>query len=136
MPRPHPVLPDEERSHRNISGTHQIGMERVMAVLTDKQAVLCSGRFALQVCPHIGTGFAGVVGIHLHGHLPVQEGFVGDHALQFGKRPFGVGRIGFPLLFACFFAVLASGVALECLSDLPSRSGCVGCVLTMRLETT
>jgi hypothetical protein len=50
------------------------------------------------------TGLAGVVGIDLNGHRIVQQGCVGNHALQFGKGPFGVGGIGLSLLLACLFA--------------------------------
>ena len=32
-PVAHPVLPDEQRSHRDVPGTHQAPMERRMAVL-------------------------------------------------------------------------------------------------------
>src|SRR2546428_9709168 len=106
--RPCPVLPDKERSHRDIPGTHQISMERVMTVLTDEQQAFV-GAVGLSGIPTYRAGFAGVVGIDFDGHTAGQEGFVGNHALQFSKGPFGVGCIGLALLQASLFACLAVG---------------------------
>ena len=106
--RPCPVLPDKERSHRDIPGTHQISMERVMTVLTDEQQAFV-GAVGLSGIPTYRAGFAGVVGIDFDGHTAGQEGFVGNHALQFSKGPFGVGCIGLALLQASLFACLALG---------------------------
>ncbi len=51
--------------------------------------------------------FARVVGIDLDGHASSTHRFVGDHAVQFGKGPFGVGGIGLALLAAGLFAASA-----------------------------
>ena len=68
-----------------------------MAVLThEQQAVLGAVRFARM--PTHRAGFARRVGIDLDRHALMQEGFVGDHAVQFGKGPLGIGGIGLPLL--------------------------------------
>src|SRR6266702_2182953 len=104
--RPCPVLPDKERSHRDIPGTDQISMERVMTVLTDEQQAFV-GAVGLTGMPTHRAGFAGIVGIDFDGHASGQEGFVGNHALQFSKGPFGVGCIGLALLPAGLFAFLA-----------------------------
>src|SRR6266446_6401853 len=72
-------------------------MEGIMAVLThEQQAVLGAVRFAGM--PTHRAGFARRVGIDLDRHALMQEGFVGDHAVQFGKGPLGIGGIGLPLL--------------------------------------
>src|SRR6266568_5052305 len=106
--RPCPVLPDKERSHRDISGTHQISMERVMTVLTDEQQTLIRA-VGVSGMPTPRTGFAGIVGIDFDGHASGQEGFVGNHAMQFSKGPLRVGGIGLALLPAGLFACLALG---------------------------
>src|SRR5205085_6423674 len=53
------------------------------------------------------AGFARIVRVYLNSHTAVQEGFIGNHALQFGKGPFGVGRIRLVLLLARLLAMLA-----------------------------
>ncbi len=55
-----------------------------------------------------GACLARIVRVYLDCHRPMQERLVGDHALQLGKGPFGVGRIGTPLLLARFLALLAA----------------------------
>ena len=79
-------------------------MERVMTVLTDKEqtflwSVLITGMSTY------GARLACVVGIYLDRHTPDTQGFVGEHAMQLGKAPFGGGSIGLPLLFARLFAL-------------------------------
>ena len=72
-------------------------MEGIMAVLThEQQAVLGTVRFGRM--PTHRARLATVVGVDLDRHRRMQEGFVGNHAVQLGKGPFGVGGIGLPLL--------------------------------------
>src|SRR6266568_5607453 len=110
--RPCPVLPDKERSHRDIPGTDQISMERVMTVLTDEQQAFV-GAVGLSGMPTHRAGFAGIVGINFDGHASGQEGFVGNHAMQFSKGPLRVGGIGTALLPAGLFAFLAFGALAD-----------------------
>jgi hypothetical protein len=79
-----------------------------MAVLTDKEQPLAR-TIGLTGMATDRTGLAGVVGIDLDGHRRVQEGFVGNHALQFCKGPFGVSGIGFSLLLTRFLAFASFG---------------------------
>ena len=79
-----------------------------MAVLTDKQESLVrtisiTGMSTDRAC------FARIVGVHLDSHAPVQESLIGQHALQFSKRPLGIGRIRLSLPDAGFLALLAAG---------------------------
>ncbi len=83
-------------------------MERVMTVLTDKHQAMVRPIGITGMSTHRAS-LARVVGIHLDGHAPAQEGFVGNHALQLGKRPLGVGSVGLPLLLGRFLAMLAPG---------------------------
>ncbi len=68
-----------------------------MTMLTDKQEPFVRAIRIRGITAH-GARLARVVGVHLDGHASMHEGFVGDHALQFGKGPFGVGSIGLSLL--------------------------------------
>src|SRR5947209_18052635 len=81
-------------------------MEGIMTVLTDKEQSLL-GAVGISGMSTDGASLAGVVGIDFDGHVPLQEGFVGNHALQLGKTPFGVGCIRTSLLFARFLATFA-----------------------------
>jgi hypothetical protein len=45
------------------------------------------------------------MGIYLDRHTLMQERFVGNHAMQFCKGPFGLTGIGFALLLAGSFAL-------------------------------
>ena len=93
-----------------------------MAILThEEQPILGSVRFAGM--PTHRAGFAGIVGVYLNGHAFMQERFVGDHAMQFGKGPLAVGGIGLPLLlgnrFGAFAVFLApSGSSLGALTNV------------------
>src|SRR5437588_3138582 len=78
-------------------------MEGIMAVLTDEQQALV-GPIAITGMSAHRAGFARVVCVYLDGHRTMQKRFVGNHAVQFSKRPFGVGSIGLPLLLARFLA--------------------------------
>src|SRR6266566_722199 len=95
--RPCPVLPNKERSHGDISGSHQIGMERIVTVLTDKQESLL-GAIGITGMPAHRAGEATVVGVYLDRHTAMQERFIGKHAMQLGKGPFRMHCIGFALL--------------------------------------
>src|SRR5256712_6354185 len=81
-------------------------MECIMAVLTDKQQTFARAVFITSMSTY-GASLARVVGIHLDDHRPIRKGFVGDHGLQFGKRPLRVGRIGFALFLGRLLALLA-----------------------------
>ena len=108
MPRVRPVLPDEQRSHRDIPGTDEIGMEGILTDLADKQEALV-GAVVISGMPAYRAGEATVVGIHLDRHTPDTQGLVSDHAVQFGKGPFGVGGIGLPLLLTRLLASFPPG---------------------------
>ncbi len=87
-----------------------------MAILTDEHqpfigTVLGAGM------PTPGTSLTAVVGINLDRHTLMQEGFIGNHAMQFGKAPLAVGSVGFPLLLARFLA-LASPDSLSNMSQV------------------
>ena len=83
-------------------------MERVMADLAHKQEAPVGSVGISDMAAHRAS-CARVVGIHFDRHRSVQERFVSNHAVQFCKRPFGVGSIGPPLLLARLLAFLASG---------------------------
>jgi hypothetical protein len=106
VPRAHPVLPGEQRSHRDIPSAHEIGMEGVMALLTDKEQALI-GTVRLAGMPTHGTRLTRIMGVYLDRHRTLQEGLVGNHALQFGKAPFGVRRIGLALRACRLLAAFA-----------------------------
>ena len=79
-----------------------------MTHLTDKRetllgAVGISGMSTHRAC------LARVVGVYLDGHRAMQEGFIGKHAVQLGKAPFGIRGVGTPLLLTRLFASLAFG---------------------------
>ncbi len=76
-----------------------------MTVLTDEQqaftrSIRVTGMTTDRAC------LARIMGIHLNRHTAMQQGFVGNHTLQFSKRPFGVGGIGFALFARGGFATL------------------------------
>jgi hypothetical protein len=96
----------QERSHRHIARSNEIRMKALLAILTDEEQPVV-GTVLRAGLPTLGTSLAAVVRIDLHGHTLMQQGFIGDHTLQFGKAPLGVGRIGFSLLLARLFALLA-----------------------------
>jgi len=79
-----------------------------MAVLTDEQQAFV-GPIAITGMSAHRAGFARVVCVYLDGHRTMQKRFIGNHALQFSKRPLGVGGIGTPLLLRRFLASLATG---------------------------
>ena len=87
-------------------------MERIMTVLTDKEQTFLGSVLITGMSTH-GARLARVVGIYLDGHRTVQEGFVGEHGLQFSKRPLGGGRIGLPLFLGRFLALLAFGTLAD-----------------------
>ena len=81
-------------------------MEKIVTVLADEQQSLV-GPIGITRMPTHRASLAGVVGIHFDCHRPMQEGFIGDHAVQFGKGPFGRGSVSLSLLLARLFAMLA-----------------------------
>ncbi len=83
-------------------------MERVMAVLTDKEQTLMR-TIGITSMSTYRASLARIVGIDLDSHRRVQESLVGNHALQLSKGPLRVGRIGLPLLPASFLAMFPLG---------------------------
>ena len=81
-------------------------MEGVMTVLADEEQALV-GTIGITGMSAPWTSLACIVCVYFDRHRTVQEGFIGNHAVQLSKRPFGVGRIGFPLLQIGLFAFLA-----------------------------
>src|SRR6266536_271536 len=83
-------------------------MQGILTLLTDElQAFL--GPISVTGMSAHGASLARVVGVYLDSHRTVQERFVGNHAVQLGKRPFGGGGIGTPLLLRRLLAMLALG---------------------------
>ena len=68
-----------------------------MALLAHKQQALV-GAIAITGMTTPGACLAGIVGVYLDRHALISQGFAGNHALQFGKRPLRVRGIGLPLL--------------------------------------
>ena len=68
-----------------------------MTILTDEQQSFV-GTIGRRDMAAYRASLRGVMGVYLDGHASLQEGFVGNHALQFGKRPLGIHGIGLPLL--------------------------------------
>src|SRR5712692_5054275 len=83
-------------------------MEGVMTALADKQQTRLRAIGSRGMTTD-GASFARVVGIHLDCHRTLRKSFISNHGLQFSKRPFGVGGIGFALLPTRFLASLAFG---------------------------
>src|SRR5712672_96785 len=83
-------------------------MEHVMTFLADEQKAFV---WAIRITgmPTHRASFARVVGIHLNSQTSRKTRFVGNHGLQFSKRPLGVGGISFPPLLTHLFAFLAFG---------------------------
>src|SRR6516225_6539891 len=69
LSRGHPVVPDDQRSHSDIPGTHQIGVQGVPALLTDEEQTLPGPVLTAGVAA-ARAGLAGIVGIHLDAHRP------------------------------------------------------------------
>src|SRR5947209_19348257 len=99
-------------------------MQRVTTILTDKQESLLGPIGITGMTVH-RTGFAGGVGVYLDRHTPMQEGFIGNHAMQLSKGPFGMNRISLSLLLARLFASLAAG-SLPRLSEVLGNSQALG----------
>ena len=101
-------MPNQQRSQTDISGPHQIGVQRELALLADKeQAVLWAVRAAGMATA--GAALAGVVSIHPDAHPAHQDRFIGEQLAQFGKRPLGGVPIGAPLFLAGLLAMPAFG---------------------------
>src|SRR5437016_13066680 len=84
---------------------HQIGMERVMTVLTDKEQALV-GAVPLAGMPAHGASLGGVVSIDFDRHALMQEGFIRNVGVQLGVTPPGLPGIGLALLLGRLFAML------------------------------
>src|SRR6266516_2054728 len=82
-------------------------MEGIAAMLTDEEQALV-GTVKRRGMPAPWAGLTAVVGIDLDGHTLMQEGFIGDHGVQFSKRPFGIGRIRLSLLRGSLLALFAA----------------------------
>src|SRR5437016_3279795 len=82
-------------------------MERIMAILTNKEQTLVR-TIGLAGMPAQRTSLTRIMSIDFDRHTFVQEGFVGNVALQLGETPTGLSRIRFPLLLTGALAVLAS----------------------------
>src|SRR2546421_3355095 len=79
-----------------------------MAVLTDKQEAMIGSIGLTGIATH-GTGLTAVVGIHLESHRTHKCGFIGNHAMQLGKGPSGIDRIGLALFPTGFLARTSAG---------------------------
>src|SRR5438045_3535915 len=79
-------------------------MERVMTDLTAKREALARTVGVTGMAAH-GAGEATVVRVHRYSHAASPQGFVGKQAVQLGKGPLRAGRVGFPLLLRCTFAL-------------------------------
>ena len=77
-----------------------------MTVLADEEQALV-GTIGITGMSAHWTSLACIVGVYFDRHRTVQEGFIGNHAVQFSKGPFGIGGIGFSLLLARLLATLA-----------------------------
>ncbi len=83
-----------------------------MTVLTEKEQAFVGSIGITGMSTH-GACLAGIVRVYLDCHRTMQESLVGDHALQLGKGPLGIGRIDTPLLLVCFLASLARGALAD-----------------------
>jgi hypothetical protein len=82
-----------------------------MTHLTDKREAPVSAVGISGMAAHRAS-FARRVGIDLESHTSRTSSFIGDHAVQLGKGPFGVRGILFPLLRTRPFAVLTASRSL------------------------
>src|SRR5437870_3867217 len=83
-------------------------MEGIPTMLTDEKQPLV-GPIPLAGMRTDRAGLRGIMRINLDRHTLMQEGFIGEHGVQFSKGPLGRGGIGLSLLFARFFARAAFG---------------------------
>src|SRR5712691_128585 len=72
-------------------------MQGIATMLTDEEQTLV-GAISRAGMPTDGAGLTGIVGIHFDCHTLLQEGFIGNHGMQFSKGPLGVGGVGLALL--------------------------------------
>ena len=75
-----------------------------MADLTDKREALARA-VGLGSMPAYRACLARVVRIDFDRHTGRPRRFIGNHALQLGKSPFGAGGVGFALLLTRLFAL-------------------------------
>ena len=83
-------------------------MESIVAVLADKQQALV-GTIGITGMSTHRASLARGVGIDPNDHRIVQERFIGNHALQLGKAPLGVGSVRSTLLPTGLLAMFATG---------------------------
>ncbi len=83
-------------------------MECIVAILTDKHQTFVRPIGITCMTTHRAS-LACIVCVYLDCHRTVQEGLIGNHALQLSKRPLGISGIRLPLLLARFFASFAFG---------------------------
>src|SRR5258708_21841618 len=81
-------------------------MEHIVTVLTGELEPFV-GTIRITGMSTSRAGLARVVGVYLDCHALMQEGFIGNHAVQFSKGPFGIGGIGLALLLRGLLAMLA-----------------------------
>src|SRR5712691_7998382 len=83
-------------------------MQGIATMLTDEEQTLV-GAISRAGMPTDGAGLTGIVGIHFDCHTLLQEGFIGNHGMQFSKGPLGVGGVGLALLLARTLALAPFG---------------------------
>jgi hypothetical protein len=83
-------------------------MQGIATLLTDEEQARL-GAIRPAGMPTDGTGLTAIVGVHFDGHTLMQEGFIGDHGVQFGKGPFAIGSISLALLLARTLALAPFG---------------------------
>src|SRR5260370_10341690 len=81
-------------------------MERIMAVLTDKQESLVRSIGITRMSTHRAS-LACIVCVYLDSHRRAQESLVGNHALQLGEGPLRVSGVRSTLLVRGFLAPFA-----------------------------
>jgi hypothetical protein len=73
-------------SPRDIPGSHQIGMQRVLALAAHKEQALPGSVLAAGVAT-ARTGLVALVGIHLDAELTDEQRLIGEQSVQRGFGP-------------------------------------------------
>src|SRR5215472_14754760 len=99
LPRADPVLPNQQRPQTDIPGPDQIGVQRELTLLADKEqpmvrAVGATGK------PTAWTALTGVIRIDADAAASNQCRFIREQPAQFRKRPPRGVVVGPSLLFA------------------------------------
>jgi hypothetical protein len=68
-----------------------------MTILTHKEQAFLWAVIPGGMSTH-GTRLTGKVGVHFHGHALLQEGFIGNHTVQFCKCPRTLSGVGFAFI--------------------------------------